>query len=52
MNKHIIHHYHKVGFRKQRVVRKNFFIKEAFILNVINSVLINVIVKDAIYNVH
>ena len=51
INKHIIHYHHRAGFREQRAVRKNFFMKKAFILSAINGTLVNVIIKDVIYNV-
>ena len=38
-------------FKKQKVVKKNLIIKESLVLNVINNTLVNVIIKDTIYNV-
>ena len=51
MNKHIVHYYHRAGSREQRVVRKNFLIKEALVLNTINNTLVNVVAKDAVHSV-
>ena len=51
MNKHIIHYYHKAGFKEQRAVRKNFLMKEALVLSTINSALVNVVVKDTVHSV-
>ena len=52
INKHIVHHHHRVGSREQRVVRKNFLTEEALILSAINSALVNIVAKDAIHSVH
>ena len=52
INKHIVHYHHKVGFREQRAVRKNFLTKKALVLSVINDTLVNIITKDVIHNVH
>ena len=40
-----------MGFKEQKVVRKNFLIKEALVLSTINNILVNVVAKDAVYSV-
>ena len=52
MNEHIIHHYHRVGSKKQKAVRKNLITEEDLVLSTINNALVNVVTKDAVHSVN